>query len=1553
MIAIVIALIAVPMSASFIFAAPPKGRVPPGRQWRATPANIQAESQWFQLSHFGKNAPAPNARITALHQAAKLPLTGLGSSVGQWEALGPEPIDTRNCGSCQNWFYNSGRVTALAVNPTNSQEVWLGSADGGLWHSPDGGASWTPLTDGQPTLAIGAIAVDPNSPNTIYVGTGEGNGNIDGYWGAGLLKSTDDGQTWTLLGANQFAGLGIARIAIDPDPNNSSTLLVAATYDGQSNPGRSTLARMGVWRSTDGGSTWNLVLANSSATPYDGGTDVVFDPNQPTRAFAGLGNVLRYSTGAFNSMAGVYESTDSGAHWTQYTAGIPTGNAVERVSLALSPQTTPIYAVLTDAGSSAGGNTFGNLLNNDIYTSSDATNWSAIAADPNMANDRGEHQWWYESAIAVDPTVSTGQTLYVGGVDVWQTTNGGANWTNYTNAYGGTTGVHPDQHAIVFMSKTSSQFYLGNDGGVWSGNSTQVVTNLNRDLNITQFYRGAIGEVGPDAQLYGGAQDNGESQYPGVATTSVSSWQQVYGDDGGGTVVDPTNNAIIYEEDLASQSIQQSTNGGQTWNTVFTISGGSSAANFVWPLVISPNNHAELLTATTQVYRTTNSGASWAQLGSIPDGGARLSAVVVARIADNVIYAGDDNGNIYTTTNGGANWTLDPAPSSTGGMVTGLAVDPQDTQLVYATFADFATGSGQHVFKSTNGGASWTDISASLPNIPYDSVVTLPNFNFQHSQSPLVVGSDAGVFVSTDQGGSWAQLGNGLPNAAINQVFTNATGTRLFVATHGRGMWEFTTRASTAVYTGSGNFLYAYNPMTGAQLWRYLAPSTVSSPALGNGLVYFGAGNTLYALNAATGTLAWSYQTGNSIGSPPLVHNNVVYINPSDGYVYALNATTGTLVWKTSLGSSNPLAFGSGLLFASGSPFYTGYLTALDPNTGAIKWSNTFSNFAAGAPVYADGNLFISTSMWNCNEAPCGHFYTFQATTGIGEWTNSNGEGMVTVANGVVYAPEGGTLVGYDENTGAQLWWYTIFTNTNINTTPVVVNGVAYVGDEYTVMAAVRVSDGSIKWRYSLTGSRLPSSLDVVNGLVYFGGPDGYFYGLDANTGVLSWRSQTNASFSPTIAVASPHMIVGPTTIVARAAPGTNPASQTLTITNTGSSTLHWAQTSLLPSWLSLSVGGLGSTDIPPGASQQIMLRFTMPASPQSYTTTLSFTDIFADDAPILVPVTVVIGSVQTLYVASWNHLYALDPTTGALLWRFVAPGSTGAPAVANGLVYFGGGNTLYALNTTTGAVVWSYQTGNSIGNVPLVSDSVVYINSSDGYIYALNATTGALVWKANVGSSNPLALGDGLLFASGSPVYTGYLTALNPTTGAVQWTDSFANWAASAPVYADGNVFLTTTMWNCYEAPCSHFNVYQATTGLTEWANTNGAGTVAISNGVVYAPEGGSLVAYNENTGAQLWSYTVSNTASIGATPVVVNNVVYVTTSDGALTAINVANNTQTQLWQTLLSNAQPSTPVVGNGYVYAVGGDPHAYAVNATTGAEVWRALLPLNSQTTPALG
>lgn len=719
------------------------------------------EGNWFQLSHVGKSHVATDAYLNAATQASSMPVV---NATTKWVQLGPKPI---NAG-----VLYSGRVTAEAVNPSNTSEVWVGGADGGLWHSTNGGSSWTAVYDKSQTIAVGSIALDPTTPTTIYVGTGEANFNGDAYWGVGVLKSTDGGTTWTRYGFKQFGGLSIGRIAVDP--TNTQVLLLSAMaqyYPAPTGGPSDPYANMGIWRSTNGGQTWKQVLTGGASNPLYG-TDVVFDPANPNIAFAGLGA----GTGA-----GVYKSTNNGQTWTLLSSGIPTDGNIFRIGLGISSDGTHVYAVMADNAQTDGG-TFGQLLNSSIYASTNTgSSWTAINVSgvSGMVNDDGGNQWWYDLYAAVDPTNSS--TVYVGGVDIWQTSNGGSTWTNLTNAYSGGS-VHPDQHAFAFKGNTSS-YFIGNDGGVWSGTSSGSFTDRNTGLSITQFYGGSIGTVGSDSQLYGGAQDNGEDQYPVGAISGAKKWTEVFGGDGGDTVVDYTNNATVYEE-YVYLSMNKSTDGGNTWNPSTSGINSSDPVNFIAPFIMSPNNHNELFAGTDRVYKTTNGASSWSSISPVLDGGAPLSAMAVAPGNDNVIYAGDNNGNVYVTTNGGTSWSGGAVTGSTGGQVRGLAVDPSNPNIVYASFANFATGSGHHVFKSTNSGTSWTDISAGLPNIPSSSILAL--------SGRLIVGNDTGVYTSTDGGSTWAKLGSGLPMVAVDQVFADPTGTEIFLATHGRGMWMIT-----------------------------------------------------------------------------------------------------------------------------------------------------------------------------------------------------------------------------------------------------------------------------------------------------------------------------------------------------------------------------------------------------------------------------------------------------------------------------------------------------------------------------------------------------------------------------------------------------------------------------------------------------------------------------------------------------------------------------------------------------------------------------------------
>jgi len=420
----------------------PLGFIPAGARLRA----LQELDR--MLEREGKLVRQPDGSVQQFIQ----PVTTM------WTPIGPQPTVATIFGN------TSGRVTALAVDPTNPNIVYLGGAEGGVWKSTNGGTNWTPLTDSQPSLAMGAIVIDPNSCTpapckTIYVGTGEENFAIDNYYGAGILKSTDGGSTWTQLGQSAFLGTGggpisarsggarIGALAISP---NSQTLLAAVQGAGA--------VASGIYRSIDGGVNWALVQGGAP------GTEVVFDPTpNSTIAYAALGSI-------FGSAAnGVYRSTDGGATWNPVTntgGVLPVGAATGRIEIAIAPSSpSTLYASIQDPRSA----TFGALLG-FFKTIDGGVNWTALTA-PDYCNA----QCWYDNAVRVKP--DDAQTVFAGGSAVgftaggylMRSTNGGLSWSGVGIGSGGVR-LHVDHHALAFSKPGSGTLtlYAGNDGGVWS-----------------------------------------------------------------------------------------------------------------------------------------------------------------------------------------------------------------------------------------------------------------------------------------------------------------------------------------------------------------------------------------------------------------------------------------------------------------------------------------------------------------------------------------------------------------------------------------------------------------------------------------------------------------------------------------------------------------------------------------------------------------------------------------------------------------------------------------------------------------------------------------------------------------------------------------------------------------------------------------------------------------------------------------------------------------------------------------------------------------------------
>ncbi|HUB77239.1 MAG TPA: hypothetical protein VMB03_00515 [Bryobacteraceae bacterium] len=724
--------------------------------------NQQQRDEWFYRQRAYPFTKIPKgARLNAWMQRRALEAIARGGARPEaaaalapaWRFIGPEDNNF--------WGGNSsGRITALAVDPRSSQVVWAGAADGGVWKTTDGGAHWAPMTDGQPSLSTGALTLDPNHPDTIYIGTGEANQNSDSYGGAGILKSSDGGATWAVLGT-QFSGTWIGAIAVSPA--NPQVVLVAGWG--------------GIFRSANGGITWKSVLPGAM------GSAVVFNPANPSTVWAGMGESFGDGTN------GIYQSSNGGVTWTAVTGTVanplPPASQIGRVAIALAPANPSI--VYAGIGQVIGNsNPTNSAAGTGVYRSTDGgVNWT-LQAQP------GYEPNWYENTLAVSPADSS--LLIGGGSQLYLSATGGTAWAAEPSY------IHPDQHAVVF-SADGSLVYTGNDGGVYStadiANSAADWADLNSTLGVTQFYPGMSIDPSDLSVAIGGTQDNGTLIYRG---SRIWKWMQC--GDGGATAIDPVDPKNIYVACITGPAVAKSTDGGLT-NQMMS-KGFSATEGAPWPpyLAIDPSSPGNLYyTGNQHIYQSTNAAASWQAISpDITEGKGPPSVIVVAPSDSNTVYAGTQGGVLQVTRNAlagtGAAWA-DHTAGLPQRFITSIVVDPSNPALAYVALSGFGSG---HVYVTSDAGATWQNISGNLPNAPVNDLALDPD-----ADGTIYAGTDTGVFVSNNSGGIWTPLGNGLPNAVVTGVrFHRATRT-LRVSTHGRGMWDLALRYAPPHRTGSSD----------------------------------------------------------------------------------------------------------------------------------------------------------------------------------------------------------------------------------------------------------------------------------------------------------------------------------------------------------------------------------------------------------------------------------------------------------------------------------------------------------------------------------------------------------------------------------------------------------------------------------------------------------------------------------------------------------------------------------------------------------------------------
>lgn len=724
----------------------------PGEENEGEQARL-APSDWFWAQRVNADGTWPQAAYeSALAEVqAQRDAEPLRTSAAlAWQPVGPYNI--------------GGRVTALAAGPSGFP-LYLGSANGGVWKSTNGGANWTCVTDAKSFASIGALAVDPSNSSTVWVGTGEANGSVDSYDGNGLWLSTDAGATWNSRGLATAGRIG----AVVVDPQDPQHVLVGVM-------GRqfSTGPDRGLYRTLDGGATWNKVLFVSDST---GVCDVVINPVHPDTVWCATWERVRHDTyrRAFGPECGIWRSIDRGATWTRMTTGLPVpSDDVGRIGLAVAPsRPSTVYAQI-GSGSALG------YVGLGFYASDDGgTTWVKRDAGTTFRNNFGGFTWYF-GETGVDPL--NPNHVYALGVGFLHSLDGGVTWS----ALG--PGMHVDQHALWIDANNASHLVVGNDGGLWT--STDGATfSQSLDLPITQFYAGEVDPANA-TRLYGGAQDNNTLK----TTTGAFGWFPILGGDGFQSLVDPTNSNIVFYEwqyCCDKSGFKRSTNGGSSYAST---SGWSSTDRFGWntPIGMNPRNHNVLLAGSNFVYRSTNNGVNWAKIsGDLTTNPAALllygtiTTVAISAADTNTYYVGTDDGKVWRSTNRGGLWT-DISAGLPRRWVTRVVPDPLDAQVVYVTHSGYTSDDqATQVHRSADRGTTWADVTGNLANMPANDLVVDP----QDTQR-LYLATDFGVWTSANQGASWYPLGAGMPVQVVADLVLHAGSRKLFAFTHGRSAWS-------------------------------------------------------------------------------------------------------------------------------------------------------------------------------------------------------------------------------------------------------------------------------------------------------------------------------------------------------------------------------------------------------------------------------------------------------------------------------------------------------------------------------------------------------------------------------------------------------------------------------------------------------------------------------------------------------------------------------------------------------------------------------------------
>ena len=680
----------------------------------------------------------------------------------------------------------SGRISDFAVNPENRAEYYIAVSSGGVWKTTNAGTSYTPIFDSQGSYSIGCVTMDPNNHQTIWVGTGENNNQRSVAYGDGIYKSLDGGKTWNKMGLENSEHIG--KIIVHPD--NSDVVYVAAI-----GPLWSAGGERGVYKTTDGGKTWNAVLTIDKHT---GVNDLVMDPRNPdimyASAFQRRRQVFTYISGGPKS--GMYKTTDGGDNWKEINSGLPSVD-IGRIGLAISPANPDKIYAIVEATLGKGG---------FFVSTKQGENWDKMSDYSTSGN--------YYSEIVAHPTNEN----VVFAMDTWMhwTEDGGKTFKPLGERY-----KHVDNHAMWIDPEHPNYFLVGCDGGIYESFDAGKEWHYKPNLPITQFYKVEVDNAEPFYYIYGGTQDNfslgGPSRTRNNTGITNSDWFVTNGGDGFESQIDPQNPDIIYAQSQYGFLVRYDKVSGEI--TGIQPKPGKDEAAYRWnwdaPLAVSAHKPERIYFSANKLFKSDDRGNTWQTISpdltrqinrnELPVMGKVWSIDAVAKNAstspygtivafsespvnEQLLYVGTDDGLVQISGDGGKNWTKIESVSGVPAMtyVNMLLASQHNENVLYAAFNNHKRGDFKpYLYKSTDKGKSWTSISSNLP----ERGSTYAIAEDHEDPNLLFAGTEFGVFYSNDGGKEWTQLKGGLPTIAVRDLAIQKRENDLVLGTFGRGFW--------------------------------------------------------------------------------------------------------------------------------------------------------------------------------------------------------------------------------------------------------------------------------------------------------------------------------------------------------------------------------------------------------------------------------------------------------------------------------------------------------------------------------------------------------------------------------------------------------------------------------------------------------------------------------------------------------------------------------------------------------------------------------------------